>query len=98
MRVNQMRKEQQAKEVAELRDRPLLSPGTHAIARNLKIKDPMARQEAFLRKKQLGLDRERRVIEQEEHSGFTGKPEINERSKSLTRSIDDLYAWNTQKQ
>lgn len=93
MKVIQLRKEKQAREVEVLRDKPMLSPGTRAIAWNLKLKDTYARQDAFIWKKQMGLDWERRMIEQEENSGFTGKPEINWKSQSITRSINDLYAW-----
>ena len=32
-------------------------------------------------------------MEQEEKCGFTGRPEINRKSQSINRSINDLYAW-----
>ena len=62
-RVSQMRKQLREKEMQELRDKPMLSPGTQRIARHLKIKDPMLRQEHFVRRKQLGIERERRVAD-----------------------------------
>jgi len=29
----------------------------------------------------------------QEMEGFTGRPQINRKSKSITRKIDDLYNW-----
>lgn len=33
------------------------------------------------------------LIAQKELKGFTGKPEINKRSKSIKRKVDDLMEW-----
>ena len=33
------------------------------------------------------------LIVQKEMEGFTGKPNINERSKSIKRKVDDLIEW-----
>ncbi len=33
-------------------------------------------------------------MDQEEYSGITGKPEINYRSQTIPRTIEDLYSWD----
>ena len=33
------------------------------------------------------------LIVQKEMLGFTGKPEINKRSRSIKRHVDDLMEW-----
>ena len=34
-----------------------------------------------------------KIIEEKELEGFTGKPEINKKSASITRKVDDLLEW-----
>jgi hypothetical protein len=34
-----------------------------------------------------------RIVEEKELEGFTGKPEINKKSVSISRKVDDLLEW-----
>ena len=35
----------------------------------------------------------KQMLEEKEMKGFTGKPQINKKSKSLKRKVDDLLTW-----
>jgi len=34
-----------------------------------------------------------KILEEKEMNGFTGKPRINKKSKSMKRGVDDLLDW-----
>lgn len=82
----------------QLRDRPELSKGTQMMMKNQDIKNVFDRQQALIHYKE--IDQRQATINQryrEIHKPTT-KPEINVRSQSMKRTIEDLYLWEEKKQ
>ena len=81
-----------------MRDKPKLSKGTQNITKKMGIKNVFVRQQV-LRLQKEAEKRESKISERYKCiNGITSKPEINEKSKSLQRTIDDLYIWEERKQ
>lgn len=78
-------------------DRPLLSEGTKKLTENMSVKNVFQRQKMLmhaqkkLKSRHLDKDRYNKI------NGITNGPHINQKSKNLHRTIDDLYQWHQRK-
>ncbi|CAI2381089.1 unnamed protein product [Moneuplotes crassus] len=97
MRKDRLHKIREEQIQSQLQDKPQLSEGTHKITENIGIKNVFDRQNILHQAKQKvafhNSDKER----YNKAHGITNKPQINPRSKSLHRTIDDLYQWQKKK-
>ena len=77
--------------------KPVLSKGTQNMTKNLDIKNVFDRQQIFMKAKE-ALDRQNLSIERYKRmNGITDNPQINQKSQSLQRTVDDLYTWEQRK-
>ena len=96
MQINRSKKYEQIKEkeiISQIQDRPQISEGTKRIMENVSIKNVFERQKLLIQA-QKKISKE--LYDKERYNalhGITDGPVINQRSKSLHRTIDDLYQW-----
>ena len=88
-----LRKQHAEGEVDTLREGPSLSQGTQSIASRLGTRSHEQRSEIFMKSKKRNLAEQRRRIEDRETEELTLKPNINSKSQSMRRSVEDLYRW-----
>jgi hypothetical protein len=75
---------------------PMLSPGTKAMFSDSGPKDFHTRQDSFLEMKKSKIEARRTQEEQDKQRIQTYKPHINKSSKSIKRSVDNLFSWHTE--
>lgn len=82
----------------QMQDRPKLSKGTHQLTKNIDIKNVFERQQ-FLTQRKVVQQRESAIAEKyKTTTNVVQNLVINEKSKSLQRTIEDLYLWEDRKQ
>jgi len=82
----------------QVRDRPTLSVGTQRILRDKKTDNVFDRQRVLQYAKQAMNRQEIEASKYDKMQGITHKPHINQKSRSMQRTIDDLYNWQARKQ
>lgn len=98
--INKIKKLESLKEQevqSQLQEKPVLTSKTQKIAENLDVKNVFERQRILTQTKE-AIERQNR--NQERYNilnGITNKPEINPKSRSMQRTVDDLYNWQTRR-
>lgn len=90
--MNKIRKEKMEKEEGEIRDRPQISKNSQKIANKMKIQTGLS----FYDRISNGIYQKKKIndISQIKNmNSISHTPHINEQSKYIKRSIDDLYSW-----
>ena len=93
-----LRKQHADDEVDALQEGPSLSQGTLSIASRLGTRSHEQRSDLFLKSKKRNLEAQRRRIDDREVEELTLKPNINSKSQSMRRSVEDLYRWAQDKE
>jgi hypothetical protein len=81
----------------QVQDRPKLSKGTHKLTQGFDVKNVFERQRDLIHAKQT---MEKRNLSRESNNqmrNVTYRPMINQKSRSMQRTVDDLFRWQQQK-
>jgi hypothetical protein len=80
-----------------VQDRPKLSEGTHKLTQDFDVKNVFERQRVLIHAKQTMEKRNLSREIDDKMRNVTYRPMINQKSRSMQRTIDDLFMWQQQK-
>lgn len=75
----------------QVQDKPQLSKGTMNMTKNIGVKNVFERQRLLLEAKNAQNNDNVITERYKQANGITSKPQINQKSRSLQRTIEDLY-------